>query len=94
MSQNTVLESQGDVPPESASRTVPSALTTTVSSSTTSSSSSTTAVDPVRSLAEAWYRHPDAFSVPVPRLFDAQYWACWLVAVVFPILVGYLLLTR
>lgn len=84
MSQNTVLESQGDFPPESASCTVPP--TPIVAAVVT---------DPVRALTEAWYRQPEsAFAVPVRRPFDAQYWACWLVAVVFPTLVAYLLLTR
>lgn len=82
MSQNTVLESQGDFPPEYTSGAVPSPLPTITA-------------DPVRTLAEAWYRQSASdWSAPVQRPFDAQYWACWLVAVVFPALVAYLLLTR
>ena len=83
MSQNTVLESQGDFPPEAASRAVPPAPF------------ANTMTDPIRSLTEAWYRQPEsAFAHPVARPFDAQYWACWLVAVLFPTVVAYLLLTR
>lgn len=81
MSQNTVAENQGDVPLELTSRAVPHELPTTI--------------DPLRSLAETWCRQSAVdWSVPVRRPFDAQYWACWLVAVVFPLLIAYLLLTR
>ncbi|WP_375430066.1 hypothetical protein [uncultured Friedmanniella sp.] len=83
MTQNTVLESQGDFPVEPASGAVPPSTSVPLT------------LDPVQSLTEAWYRQPEsAFAVPVRRPFDAQYWACWLVAVLFPVLVAYLLLTR
>jgi hypothetical protein len=92
MTQNTVLGSKGYFPPEYTSGAVPPEL-----SSVTSSPLPTEPVtlDPVRSLAEAWYRQAATdWAVPVRRPFDAQYWACWLVAVVFPVVVAYLLLTR
>lgn len=99
MSQNTVLQSQGDLPHESASHALTSAAIT--ASSTAGSTSSGTAavvpmtIDPVRALTQAWYRQPvELQTAPVARPFDAQYWACWLVAVVLPVVVGYLLLTR
>ncbi|WP_375424554.1 hypothetical protein [uncultured Friedmanniella sp.] len=89
MSQNTVLDSQGAFPPEYTSRAVPPEL------SVVPVGPAAPAVDPVRSLAESWHRQSASdWSVPVQRPFDAQYWACWLVAVVFPVLVGYLLLAR
>jgi hypothetical protein len=82
MTQNTALESKGDFPPEYTSRAVPPELSSLTS-------------DPVRSLAEAWHRQSALdWAVPVRRPFDAQYWACWLVALVLPAVVAYLLLTR
>lgn len=57
-----------------------------------------TPVDAVEVLAEAvqrpvspLYRAP---GTPARRPFDAQYWACWAVAVVYPLLVVYLWVSR
>lgn len=92
MTQNTALESKGDFPPEYTSRAVPpelSPVTLTPNPLTPVTS------DPVRSLAESWHRQsPADWAAPVRRPFDAQYWACWLVALVFPLLVAYLLVTH
>lgn len=107
MTQNTVLGSKGGFPPEYTSGAVPPELSSvalssaalppaTLSAATLSPGMGDAVIlDPVRSLAEAWHREAAAdWSVPVRRPFDAQYWACWLVAVVFPVLVAYLLLAR
>lgn len=53
------------------------------------------AADPVGALAQAVQR-PAAWGPGghTRRPFDAQYWACWVVAVLFPTVVAYLLLTR
>lgn len=98
MSQNTVLESQGDFPPGSTSRTVLPQLSVAApfcAGPVASTPKPAVALDPVRSLAEAWYAQSAAdWSAPVRRPFDAQYWACWLVTLVLPALVAYLLLAR
>jgi len=84
MSQNLLLDSQGDFPPESTSDTLPR--------------SSPNQINPVQVLTRALNSSP-TFIEPVGpsrrrRDFDAQYWACWLVAVVWPLLLAYLLITR
>ena len=77
MSQNVVL---GDPPSDPLGRTVspvPSA-----------------SVDTVRALSEVVHRSLAVSGGAVrgrqPRPFDAQYWACWLVALVLPMVVVYL----
>lgn len=93
MSQNTVLESQGDFPLESTSHTVPP--TPAVLPPLPANAGPAPAADPVRSLTEAWYASaPSDAWTPVRRPFDAQYWACWFVAIVLPLVLAYLLLTR
>ncbi|SDT40013.1 hypothetical protein SAMN04488543_4167 [Friedmanniella luteola] len=85
MSQDVVLDTQGDRPDETAGkvRTAPSAPSS---------------VDPVRALTESIQR-PGGLMYRVPgtrtkRPFDAQYWACWVVALVYPVLMAYLWITR
>ena len=55
-------------------------------------------VDVVQALLDAVHRPGAALELPsgapVRRPFDAQYWACWVVATVFPILMAYLWITR
>ncbi len=96
MSQRVVLDTPGDRPDETgipvllppSGRTLPTAETTP----------SSLALDPVRALAETvqrpgglMYREP---GTRTQRPFDAQYWACWVVVVVLPLLMTYLWLTR
>ena len=83
MSQNVVLGTEGD-----RSEGVDQAVRPTPA----------TALDPVRALSESiqrpgglMYREP---GVRTKRPFDAQYWACWVVAVVCPLLMAYLWSTR
>lgn len=84
MSQNAVLDS-GDLTPQ------PSDITH-------SSVTSGVRVDPVETLHHAFFRPESSVAHPGAdrhrRPFDAQYWACWLVTVTFPVLVAYLLITR
>ena len=86
MSQNVVLGTEGDRPDETG-RTIRAAGPV-----------APTALDPVRALSESiqrpgglMYREP---GVRTKRPFDAQYWACWVVAVVYPLLMAYLWFTR
>jgi len=84
MSQNLLLDSQGDFTPESTSDTLPR--------------STRDQTNPVQVLTRALYRSP-VLTEPVGqsrtrRAFDAQYWACWLVAIVWPLLMAYLVITR
>jgi hypothetical protein len=84
MTQNVVLDTQGARPDETGRTFRASAM-------------SRPSVDPVRALAEsmrsAALAHPGA-GTRSTRPFDAQYWACWVVAVVFPLLLTYLWFTR
>ena len=54
-------------------------------------------VDAIRTLAEAVQRPGSALYRPpgrhVERPFDAQYWACWVVAFLFPAMMAYLWVT-
>ena len=84
MSQNLLLDSQGDFTPESTSDTLPRPTPDQT--------------DAVQVLTRALHSSP-TFTQPVGpshrrRPFDAQYWACWMVAVVWPLLMAYLLVTR
>jgi hypothetical protein len=54
-------------------------------------------VDVVQALLEAVQRPGNAVELSAGRLrrpFDAQYWACWVVATLFPVLMAYLWITR
>lgn len=85
MSQNAVLDTQGDRPDDRAGDVSTARLTTS-------------AVDPVRALTEAVQRPGGPLhrlpGTRTKRPFDAQYWACWVVAVVYPLLMAYLWFTR
>jgi hypothetical protein len=82
MSQNAVLKSQ-DGPPQPPRPTTGEVLPQ---------------IDPVRSLSESVHRFADQAGNVSDwhrrRGFDAQYWACWVMALVYPLLLAYLLLTR
>ena len=86
MAQNAVLHPQADLP-EEPERTVAVRLAAVPEP-----------VDPVLSLVKSFERRDgmrDGYAAtPHKRPFDAQYWACWVVAVVYPLLVAYLCLTR
>lgn len=83
MTQNVVLDGQGELRPEPSSIPLSGAV-------------QAPSIDPVPLLAEACWRQAALLTpaVPVKRPFDAQYWACWLVTAVFPVVLGYILLTR
>jgi hypothetical protein len=86
MAQNAVLHPQADLPEEPERPVaVPPARRPEP-------------IDPVLSLVESFQRQDgmlDRYAeTPHKRPFDAQYWACWVVAVVYPLLVAYLCLTR
>ena len=86
MSQNVVLGTEGDRPDETG-RTVRAA-----------EAAAPTALDPVRALSESIARPGNLLhrepGTRTKRPFDAQYWACWVVAVVYPLLMAYLWFTR
>lgn len=54
--------------------------------------------DVVQALLEALHRPGNALELApgarVRRPFDAQYWACWVAATAFPVLMAYLWITR
>lgn len=81
MSQGVTVEPQGEVPP-GASGVRSSGPTPPLAET-----------DPVGVLLQVLHRSDDVVG-PRPRPFDAQYWACWVVAVALPLLVAYLLWTR
>jgi hypothetical protein len=96
MSQRVVLDTQGDRPDETGTTVLAPPTGRTVSTAETTPAS--LALDPVRALAESvqrpgglMYRQP---GTRTQRPFDAQYWACWVVAVAFPLLMAYLWLAR
>ena len=84
MIRHAVLDAQGDSPREQ--------------SSPVHQEDVTVDVDVVQALLEAVQRPGNALELPpgtrVRRPFDAQYWACWVVATVFPVLMAYLWITR
>ena len=79
-----VLDAQGDGPPELSSPVLQEGVTAEV--------------DGVRALLDALHRPGSALELAPGtrsrRPFDAQYWACWVVAAVFPVLAAYLWITR
>jgi hypothetical protein len=82
MIRDAVLDAQGDVPLEQ--------------SSPVHQEDVTADVDVVQALLEAVHRPGNACELPpgARRPFDAQYWACWVVATAFPVLMAYLWITR
>lgn len=83
MSHGLGLDPQGDFPLDLTGYPVPGA-TQTVNE-----------VDPVRALTRVMHRSNEAAGLRRRnRPFDAHYWACWVVAVVWPLLMAYLLFLR
>jgi hypothetical protein len=84
MIRDAVLDAQGDGPPEQSPPVHQEGVTV--------------AVNVVQALLEAVHRPGNALELPsgsrIRRPFDAQYWACWVVATVFPVLMAYLWITR
>jgi hypothetical protein len=84
MIRNAVLDAQGEGPLEQ--------------SSPVHQEDVTADVDVVQALLEAVHRPGNALELPpdtrVRRPFDAQYWACWVAATLFPVLMAYLWITR
>jgi hypothetical protein len=84
MIRDAVLDAQGDSPPAQFSPIHQEDVTADV--------------DVVQALLDALHRPGNVPEPPpggrVRRPFDAQYWACWVVATVFPILMAYLWITR
>lgn len=80
MSKNAVLQDHGAPPPEG-DRAVLLGIRRD-------------SVDPIRALSEAVQRPGSALhrlpGTRAQRPFDAQYWACWVFAVTFPLLMAYL----
>ena len=81
MGQGVALERQDEVPQES-SGSRPSGPPRPVDET-----------DPLAGLVQVLHRSADVVGRR-PQAFDAQYWACWVVAVALPLLVAYLLWTR
>ena len=80
MSKNAVRQDHGALPPEGGHAVL--------------TGSRRASVDAIRVLSEAVQRPGSALrrlpGTPAQRPFDAQYWACWVFAVTFPLLMTYL----